>query len=297
MSHNQRARVVIAGTISNVSKEIKKDLKKVVESFKDFHVIKIILVESDSTDNTIKTLRNLEKNYSNLEYISLGKLRTQIPNRIERIRYCRREYMALISKLSINEKIDYVVVADLDGMNRNLNSNSIKSCFERDGWDAVVANQTFGYYDVFALRCFNWLQTDCFEDLRELQNALNHKKNKMSKLRLFFEFDECRKKAIYSKMRRIPRKSEWIEIQSGFGGLGIYKSELFLQSNYNENSITNSIKSEHIAFCENFRGLGGRIFINPKLINNHINTYNINRITFIRLIRILYWDFKKKSKK
>jgi hypothetical protein len=44
------------------------------------------------------------------------------------------------------------VVTDLDGLNKSLACKSIKECLNSRVWDACFANQTFRYYDFFALR-------------------------------------------------------------------------------------------------------------------------------------------------
>jgi glycosyltransferase involved in cell wall biosynthesis len=45
--------VIVAGTISNVSRTIEKELKRVSGALGQYSVVEIILVESDSTDNTV----------------------------------------------------------------------------------------------------------------------------------------------------------------------------------------------------------------------------------------------------
>jgi hypothetical protein len=44
------------------------------------------------------------------------------------------------------------VLTDLDGVNKSLACKSIKEFPNSRAWDKCFANQTFGYYDFFALR-------------------------------------------------------------------------------------------------------------------------------------------------
>jgi hypothetical protein len=259
-------------------------------SLSNLNLIKIILVESDSNDNTYAILQDLQKSIRELQVISVGDLRFRIPNRIERIRICRQEYLLEVRKLMVQTKVDLIVVADLDGMNLKLNSKAISSCFIRDDWDVVTANQKFGYYDLLALRHSSWCPEDVMEMLRKKQEDLrlnlSNSRRLLNRIRIRIKFDNVRNEIIYSKMIRIQSGSPWIEVDSAFGGLAIYKSWIFNRVQY-EPAV---VESEHVSFNRQIRELGGRIFINPSLINNHFNTYNVNRFLLIRQGRDLFWN-------
>jgi hypothetical protein len=107
----------------------------------------------------------LKKESKNLDFISLETLRSTIPDRIERIRYCRNHYIEFIRNHQENKQWDFTVVADLDGMNSKINSVGIASCFkDSPTWDVVTANQAGGYYDLYALRHIFWMPNDCFSE-------------------------------------------------------------------------------------------------------------------------------------
>ena len=181
-------------------------------------------------------------------------------------------------------------MADLDGMNKALSKKALVSCFNKNDWDVVLSNQKFGYYDIFALRHKEWQPNDCFTALEELKQKIplknSNKTNLIGKIKLNWAYDRARNKAIYSKMIRIRRNSPWIQVNSGFGGFAIYKSQLFLQHDYSANSALTK-ESEHVALHNKIVSSGGKIFINPALINSNFNTYNINRVFVIREIRRL----------
>jgi hypothetical protein len=285
--------ILIVGTVSNVEKYLKKDLKKIYKSLRRFDHISFFLVESDSTDNTIKILNELSTLYNDFNYTSLGTLKTLIPNRIDRIRYCRNVYVDYIRAIPVANRSSYVIVADLDGINSKINYKSVESCFYNQDWDVVLSNQTGGYYDVFALRCKNWQESDCFSELERIKAnipAPNYSKfNFYKRIKFLLYFDEARYIAIYSKMRKIRVIEPWIEVQSGFGGLAIYRTIVFM--NYNYNSISDKLnESEHVAFNQKVTDSGGKIFINPAFINSKWNTYNINRYFLIRQIRRLFYN-------
>jgi glycosyltransferase involved in cell wall biosynthesis len=280
--------LLIVGTISNVEKTLKKDLLKVINAFSRFKNIGIYLVESDSTDKTLEILSKLSERLPNLDYVSKGALKPVIKNRIERIRHCRNTYVQYIREFPKDFLPNYVVVADLDGMNSALNKKAVDSCFENNDWGVITANQTFGYYDIYALRHPTWQNGDCFEELRTIKQDINtnpkFKFKLFDQIRLIYLFDKARKQAIFSKMIRVKTNKPSIKVDSAFGGLAIYKVDFFLNFNYDTDQAEIE-ESEHVALHKKIINKGGSIYINPKLVNSRINTHNINRFFIIRQLR------------
>jgi glycosyltransferase involved in cell wall biosynthesis len=290
--------VIIAGTISNVSRTIEKELKRVSGALSQYGVVEIILVESDSTDNTVDIVSSLASQFTNINLISLGDLKQQLPDRISRIRYCRQEYVERIRKIMEIRSIDYVVVVDLDGMNKLISSSGIASCFVRSDWSGVLANQIGGYYDLLALRHESWCPGDILQELHKLQSQLQpfefSRFNFYRRLIRRLEYDRIRRDAIYSRMIKLPRTSPWIEVDSGFGGFAIYRARVFESFDYSLQHDDVEGSSEHVSLSKQIRKSGGHIFVNPELINNRWNTYNINRIFLVRQLRELYWNLRSR---
>lgn len=282
--------VLIVGTVSNVSNVLIKEFEKVFKSLSRFKSISTYLVESDSTDNTKEVLDELKRMYSNFEYAELGTLKNSIPDRIERIRFCRNLYIKFIRDNIKGKNWDYIIVADLDGMNSKLTPDAVNSCFEdTPNWDACFANQKYGYYDLYALRHPEWMPGNCFDDLAKEKAKIPFKYFESSNLFLktmaLFIFDRARKVAIYDKMKILGVNSEWIKVQSAFGGLGIYKTKLLIECNYDRVSVSQSLASEHVDINAKLISKGYNLFINPNLINSNWNTYNVNRFLIIRQFR------------
>jgi len=285
-------KILVVGTVCNVSRQLERDLKRVSRGLKSYAEIHYDLVESDSEDTTISLLQEKVSIDPKFRFISLGSLRNKIPNRIERIRYCRNVYIQEIRNTFEEQHWDYVVVADLDGMNRALTKKCIKSTFASDvQWDAAFANQSFGYYDLYALRAETWLEEDCFVTLERMKiqklKVESNRKGFGKFIADFKHFDALRVAAIYGKMLVIDRNEEWIPVKSAFGGLGIYKTQLFLQHNYDFLDLEIGIYSEHIDFHQKCTSNGFKLYINPALINSRVNEYNLNRIKVVRFIREL----------
>jgi len=294
-------KVVLVGTISNAAGSLRSDLTKVMNALSTFELVQVFLVESDSTDATLSVLENLHTEIECFNFVSLGDLSSEIPDRIHRIRHCRNVYVQKVRNLIEVSDIEYVFVADLDGMNSKISSKAILSSFQRDDWGAVLSNQRGGYYDVLALRHPTWCPQDVLVDLRHEQSLIDNtelpKRSFLRRASRRVEYDRARKKAIYSKMIRIEQDEDWIEVNSGFGGLGIYKSELFERFDYSLLEGDLDFESEHVAFSKRITDAGYKIFINPKMINNNFNTYNINRFILVRQVREMYWNSNLRLKK
>lgn len=282
--------IMLVGTVSNVEKKLQHDLVKVLTALSSFDKVSIFLVESDSTDKTVELLQNLASKIPNFSFILLGNLKSTIPDRINRIRYCRNEYISHIRNIPTESLPRLIAVADLDGMNRALTRKAVDSCFTNNDWDVVLSNQKYGYYDILALRHDKWQPNDCFTELEKLKLKIptqNFQKDSLiNRVRLNRAYDRARNEAIYRKMIRIRKKSPWIEVNSGFGGFAIYKSELFLKHDYSSNDLFDK-ESEHVTLNSKIVKAGKKIFINPNLINSNFNTYNINRFMVVRELRRL----------
>jgi hypothetical protein len=210
-------KILLVGTVSNVAKTIEKELKVVLKALSVFDSVKVFLVESDSTDETVKILENIALKNRNFEFITLGKLKSKYPNRIARIAYCRNIYVKYIRDNNAIRKWDYVAVADLDGMNFKLRKKGIQSCFDTNiDWDGVMANQRFGYYDLYALRAPGWVEGDCFEELEiAKRNSIPPKQSRYKIFRFFRNFrhfDKLRNSLIYERMKVLPKKHGFIKI-------------------------------------------------------------------------------------
>lgn len=283
-------KVLVVGTISNAEKSFRGDLRAVKRALSSFHVVKFFLVESDSSDSTINVLSDCKSQDSNFDFVSMGGLRNSIPDRIERIRFCRNKYVEEIRGSHPREQWDFVIVADMDGMNRAISESAVLgTLYSQIDWDGCFANQLFGYYDVFALRATNWLEENCFTALSQLKKSKPFKSNFKSKYLYFLEafnhFDKLRVEAIYSKMRRISRSEDWVSVKSAFGGLGIYRPQLFLDFDYSFLQLEPDVYSEHLDFHSKCVAGGAKFFINPKLVNSRFNEYNLNRLKLFRFAR------------
>ena len=246
--------ILVVGLTRNCENKIEQEVKKINDAFETAKSVMWFVVESDSDDGTLNILNKLAIN-NKFDFVSLGMIRNKYPKRTERIAKCRNRYLEELKKNPKYCNIDYVVVADLDGANSELTQVSVNSCWQiAENWDACFANQSKVYYDIWALRHMLWSPNDCWQSYSFLTN---HGMRKSDALYA----------SVYSRMIKIKNDAIPIEVDSAFGGLGIYKKSVLLLSEYIGLNSKGEELCEHVTFHSNIRSKGYRLFIVPSLIN------------------------------
>ena len=270
---NLRAKqFLVVGLAKNCSKSIKMDIAKIQSALKAFKHVQCLVIESDSRDGTVKKLGELKQEVENFRFISLGTLRKDFPLRTARIAHCRNRYLDELNSNPIYAHIDYVIVADLDGVNDQLTEQALLSCWARDDWDVCTANQRGPYYDVWALRHKTWSPNDCWSQYRFLtEHGLSVNKSLFA--------------AIHSRMVKIDENLDWIEVDSSFGGLAIYRRCALEGAQYVGLDDEGEMVCEHVRLHAAIRAHGGRIFINPGLINTGYTSHTKKLLLRSRLRR------------
>ena len=188
-------------------------------------------------------------------------MRNRIPDRTKRIAYCRNKYMEEFDNDPEYQNSDYTIIADFDGVNTCITDKSINSCWVREDWDVATANQWGPYYDIFALRHPLWSPNNCWASQVFLGNAgMTEADSKFV--------------AVYSRMMNIPEANEWIEVDSAFGALAIYKTSAIKGLRYVGSDAQGQEVCEHVNFHKLIKDRGGRIFINPQLINAELTDHS-----------------------
>jgi hypothetical protein len=259
----EKLNLAIVGLARNCEKSIRADVYRIKAAAKHAKSIVWLIVESDSSDETIRELEKLEVEIENFHFSSLGQLINSIPKRTDRISYCRNYYAEQLRSNETFSNIDYVVVADFDGLNSKITQQGFESCWERNDWDMCAANQDGPYYDIWALRHKEWCPEDCWAQYKFLNTyRLDFEKNIWA--------------SVYSKMITIPQTSEWIEVDSAFGGFAIYKKRSFDDCEYVGITEMGDEFCEHVYFHRKLKARGARLYINPKLINAAITEHTIH---------------------
>ena len=254
MSELRKYNFLIVGTLRNCSRTIVNEVRRLNKVFDSANSVSWLLVESDSVDATNESLILLKSEIPNFDFICLGQLIKEYPERERRIAFCRDAYVKEIRKRPEYSIIDYVVVVDLDGMCSQLTKEGVESCWNKKGWTACFANQPGGYYDLWALRHNNWCPNDPFETYRDL-------------IKSGVDAAKAYKTSVIDKLLKIKPESEWIQLESAFGGLAIYKFEAFKWADYSKDGEYPPNICEHTTFNQKLREKDFELYINPSLIN------------------------------
>jgi len=249
------SKILLAGPVRNVAHTIQNEVETLVASLGSFKEIHCFVVESDSSDDTVKKLEELRSLINNFSYVSAGKLTGQYPRRTDRIALCRNLIIDAVMSKSEFADIDYIAMADLDGMNGLVTPEKIIDCWEADeNWDVITANQQGPYYDIWALRHPNWCPVDCWQHKKSLEELIGDK--------------AAENLAVTSRQPVLSPQLGLIEVDSAFGGLAIYKREAFLAGKYaGVDSVAGFDVADHVPFHEELRAKGYKIYINCALIN------------------------------
>ena len=262
----------VVGLARNCEQTISDDIHRINKALKDAASVVWLIVESDSNDDTVQKLENLQSEIPNFHFATLGKLADTIPKRTDRISHCRNYYAEELRNNPSFSNVDYVVVADLDGLNNKLTKEAFESCWRRDDWDMCAANQAGPYYDIWALRHKEWCPDDCWAQYKFLNTY-----------RLDFERNLWA--SVYSKMITIPKETEWLEVDSAFGGLAIYKKKMFDDCKYVGITEAGEEFCEHVYFHRILKANGAKLFINPQFINAGLTEHTVGLLWKNRIKR------------
>jgi len=249
------SKILLAGPVRNVAHTIQNEVETLVKSLGGFKVIHCFVVESDSSDDTVKKLQELQGVIQNFSYVSAGKLSEKYPRRTDRIALCRNLIIDAVANNPEFADIDFIAMADLDGMNGLITPDKIVDCWEADErWDVVTANQQGPYYDIWALRHPEWCPVDCWQHKQSLEEVIGD--------------GAAENLAVTARQPVLSPQLGFIEVDSAFGGLAIYKREAFLAGRYaGVDSVAGFDVADHVPFHQELRAKGYKIYINCALIN------------------------------
>jgi hypothetical protein len=265
-------KALVVGTIRDGENGISRDIKNIMEALKPLVHLDFFIVESDSSDNTTHLLENLTKAYPEIHFVSLGNLALTIPDRIDRLKYCRNRYVEEIRSNVLFRDCELIIVADLDGINSSISVDAVKNVLQsKFDWDVLCANQKGRYYDLLALRHPLWAPNDYLEEFKWIEafigrrKALRHSKS--------------------DRMFKIPSTSDPIEVDSAFGGFAIYKRWVFENCDYSSDGFEVGHEIDHVTLSRKAKALGARIWIHPQLINSRWTNHSLNSFYFLVLLK------------
>lgn len=265
-------KALVVGTIRDGQSGIVRDVKNIIEAISPLLNVEFFIVESDSSDSTVSILENLANESTSVHFVSLGDLSPEIPDRIERLKYCRNRYVEEVRANPLFQECDLIIVADLDGINSSITVEGVRKALESNfDWDVLCANQKGKYYDLLALRHPFWAPNDYLEEIEWLKTFMGRKRSlRHSK---------------FDRMFRIPIESDPIEVTSAFGGFAIYKRWIFESCDYTTDGLAVGHEIDHVTLSRKAKALGARIWIQPKLINSRWTNHSLNSFQFLLSVK------------
>ena len=264
----EKKSILVTGIARDVARIIPKEINRIEKELKNiFELVSFLVIESDSKDNTMQVLYDVKSKKSNFNYKSLGNIESTLPNRIERLAFCRNTYVKEIRENKLYKEIDFIAIIDFDIRNNRLKLDDLKKLINETSWSAIFANQAGLYYDIYALRKKGWVESDCFGEYKKLSANMSPQ--------------DAKEIAIWSKMKKIKKNMPLIPVDSAFGGLGIYKKSVFMKFDYTL-SPEQLHESEHVSLHKQITDSSGLLFIAPNMINFSWGPHNLSRFKLLR---------------
>jgi hypothetical protein len=258
-----------------------------------------IFVENDSRDSSKEQLQSWCANKENARIVSLDGLAAVCSEHTVRIATARNEYLKIVK--SEYKNFDYMIVLDCDNVSvQTIEGDLIRRAIEfldREPQSAAVFSNSKGhYYDLWALRHNALCPDDVWEAVCDF--ALNKAASD----------NEAYEAVFRKRLFQMDSNEASVEVESAFGGLGIYKITSVLRNDsiyvgskrkvVPNSFITSSNVAgtmevgwqlcEHVSFNAGFKANGEKLFILPYLINCTTSEVKIVRYSASAWRRMLF---------
>jgi hypothetical protein len=272
--------IIVCCAAKDICKTFFSDYQKISTALSSFKSVSWIIVESNSADDSFNFLQNFADQHPDVHVVTLGSFKDSCLSRTQILAEARNKYLEIVFANPRYSRADYLAIADLNGLNDKLSSKSVLSSFEIEDWDFCTANQSGRYYDVWALRHPLWSPNDCWEQLRFYRSYSRRPNYTLNA-------------AVNIRMLDIPADGPPILVDSAFGGFGLLRlSPKTRGINYRGVDEGGNPVCEHVSFCETLRKQGGRIIINPRMINTKSTDHSHRVNPFRILVRNIMYPVK-----
>ncbi len=268
-----KRRALIAGVARDCSQHLPAVFANLERISSTYDEVAFCFVENDSQDDTQALLVEFGRGRQNYNLFNLNGL-GQLPIRTLRLEYARNSYLAFARLHPSVCDFDDLVVVDMDdAAGHPLESTAIQSAQNKlaaqHDLAAVFANQRGLYYDLWALRAKDWCPDDIW--LAMATATLN----------TGLSDDAAYTQVFAPRVRSLDPGSPPLEVESAFGGLGIYKLAALksIAGTYHGAqmhiapqaggtlSLLRMQQCEHVPLHLALRAAGYRLVIDPSLIN------------------------------
>lgn len=271
----EKLKVAICGCTKNSADYIKNEINSILNLSQLFLSLDIVIYENDSTDNTVKILKSMEKD-NTISLISESGIQTRLQRRTMIIAHGRNK---LVEFVNSTDAYDYMIMIDLDNVMAEFDKQGLIDAFsyDLDTWDVLTGNCHGKYYDIWALRLNKNKWSDDHEKIwnscidYDCWDMINHRRQQGFNVRI---------RHIQPFQKHIPRELSLLQVDSSFGGIGIYKVSKIKNCRYYGFTRYCSCKKynifpgrciwetcEHVSFHKDMiEKHNAKIFICPQLI-------------------------------
>lgn len=266
---------VFVGCVRNAAPHLPQVLENLERWSLLFEKSAFVFVENDSTDGSKDVLKRWIRKRKNGHLLNLDGLADRNLIRTSRIAEARNTYLDYVRNSKYAD-FQHLVILDFDDVNAvSISERDLAAAIRFLDQDAdiaaVFANSSPIYYDVWALRHAEWSPDDCWAAVRASTDLSAH---------------HVLERHVYSRQRFIPSDSKPVEVDSAFGGLGIYRMVCALTGRYDGASGEGSALCEHVPFNLAV-GRQGKLYIFPGLRNSSPSAHLRQDLSFIPTSREL----------
>ena len=242
-------KIVVVGLARDVGQTILNSFDQILKLNNFCDTLNIAIVENDSLDQTKDILLDLKNKHSNFEFVSedygLPKFGTvKDKARTEALAYQRNKYIELVKNKY--QKYDYVIVCDWDFDQFSVNGliNSFGWIYEKN--ISAMCGVSLRYQNVLSQSYKNYWNYDCWA------YRGNWWIDKQT------EVNDCNS-MLWFGFWIPPVGSPPLKINSGFGGMCIYKIQDFLSAKYS------GYDCEHVCYHKSIYSINDQfgLYMNP----------------------------------
>jgi hypothetical protein len=244
--NNFNTKIIISGCVRNCENHLKIVINTMIVIGNLFNDYNIILSYDISTDKSLDIIKTFQK--TNNKIILLENKNKLSNIRTENISNARNLILNKIREININNDFKYFIMMDMDNVcNKKINIDVITKYINNDSnWDSISFN-SLGYYDIWALSYDPYIYS-CWHYYNDHKNNSNYIQNII-------------KPDIIKKLNNLNDNdnNELLDVYSAFGGFAIYKTDKFINCNY-EWKLKESLKlipknmlDKNIKACNNIK--------------------------------------------
>lgn len=265
-------RIVFAGCARDVSVHLDGVFANILALAARCQDAALVCAINDCNDDTPERLKQWCRHLSKVRLLCVDGLASTTQARTVRLATARNALVSCIRSWSEVEGFDTLVMLDMDEVNTSpwpadALDRALTCLHEQPDTVGIFANQRRNHYDLWALREATICPGDVWAE------AFDHA------VRTGASDEQVFQETVARRMFCLPADAAPLEVDSAFGGLGLYKLQAVLANAAPYAGETCKVWGdqgdrvsrwqccEHVSFHMGLRAQGGRLFIWPDLIN------------------------------